>query len=769
MPWRLAGKAFLLYNHAMKIFWQTLVAVLICVTPALAITIADGGKSSYTIVVAPDAPAPHQTAAKELQENLKTITGVDVAIAAQASGPAIYVGRSSRVSQLLPDQDWNALGADGIVIKTIGNDLILAGGEPRGTVYAVVTFLEDYAGVRWWTSTDTTIPHTPKLEIGKIDITYAPKFIYREPFYVDVNYNGIFSAHLRSDGISTNTPAEWGGHLKIIGMVHTFNQILPPDRYFKDHPDWYAMLDGKRQPNTQLCLTNQEMRKEMVRMCNVLMKNQPDAQIISISQNDCGGPCQCDKCQAIAKREGSESGPMIDLANYMAAELNKTHPGMIVDTLAYQYTRKPPKFLKPSKNVVVRLCPIEADFTKPLESPVNAAFGDDLRKWAAIAPNLFIWNYTTNFSNYLIPHPNLEPQPKDLRWFANNHVIGVFEEGDYHNAQAGDFLPLRAWLLGHLLWNPQQDERKLIDEFCNGYYGAAGPFMRSYVELIMAPARSPNIHMGCYGNHADYLSDAQLAVANKLFDSAARAVADDKDLSRRIRRERLAVDHLNLIRYDFSRVTKAQKANPKATPEELCADYDSKAKQFIASARELGVRNLGEGQSFDSYAPNLLTRAQQYVGPKLPAYGKPLPPGMFDIQENQFTLYKPGELSSLGADPKASNKKAARMPGSHGEWAIQFHVPKELTGAGPWKCYIVARVDPNQKAGPAFTCGLYSVNHEVARNNIDLGQAGDGLYHSYGIFVNDLQPGDYFWINPPGGSSVKAVYVDRIVMMKATK
>ena len=59
--------------------------------------------------------------------------------------------------------------------------------------------------------------------------------------------------------------------------------------------------------------------------------------------------------------------------------------------------------------MLVRLCSIEANFSKPLSSEANQSFGDDLRGWNAIAPNLFIWNYVTNFANYLIPHPNMRP------------------------------------------------------------------------------------------------------------------------------------------------------------------------------------------------------------------------------------------------------------------------------------------------------------------------------------------------------------------------
>ena len=137
--------------------------------------------------------------------------------------------------------------------------------------------------------------------------------------------------------------------------------------------------------------------------------------------------CGCEQCRAIDNEEGSEAGPWIRLCNEAAAEINKEFPGFLVETLAYQYTRHPPALTKPSEHVLVRLCSIECDFSHPLSGESNKSFGDDLRGWAKIAPNLFIWNYVTNFGDYLIPHPNLTPLGADLRFFVDSHAVGVLQ------------------------------------------------------------------------------------------------------------------------------------------------------------------------------------------------------------------------------------------------------------------------------------------------------------------------------------------------------
>ena len=125
------------------------------------------------------------------------------------------------------------------------------------------------------------------------------------------------------------------------------------------------------------------------------IKDAPEATFFSVSQNDWGNYCQCPNCTALAEHEGSQSGPLIEFVNAIADALKDDYPNVTIDTLAYQYTRKPPKYTRPRPNVCVRLCSIECCFAHPLESdPFNATFVADIRDWAKICNRLYIWDYT---------------------------------------------------------------------------------------------------------------------------------------------------------------------------------------------------------------------------------------------------------------------------------------------------------------------------------------------------------------------------------------
>jgi hypothetical protein len=750
------------------------VVLFSCSFVSAAIEIARDGKSPYVIVVGDDANDVAEHAARELRGHLEQVIGAELPIvneSALAGGdaPKILVGRTKQTRRRLPKVNSASLGADGIVIKTVGEDIILTGGRSRGVLYAVNTFLETAVGVRWWTSSESTIPKKPTLSIEPLDITYVPKFRYREVFNVDVMYKprATFAARMKLNGQHQAIPSEMGGHYSLLGWCHTAFSLVPPNEHFAKHPEWFAMLDGKRQTGSQLCLTNPQMQKALIARAREWARKHPKAGMISVSQNDTHGPCQCPDCAAVLKEEGSESGAWIRLCNAVAAEINKEYPDFLVETLAYQYTRKPPKVTRPSKNVLVRLCSIEGNFAKPLSSDANKAFGDDLRGWKTIAHNLFIWNYVTNFANYLIPHPNMKPLAADLRFFADHNVIGVFEQGDYSNDRAGDFLPLRTWLLAKLLWDPSQDQATLTQEFLRGYYGAAAPHLAKYLDVINAPAENEQFRIGCYNGGTTFLTDEAIAQATKHFDDATRVVAGDKELERRVRRERIALDHVRLLRFDFDGAVKRH-----ANPEVARGEYVALVNAWAKSAKELGVANFSEQQGLDAYVPVLAGRALRFIPPTIPPAGAKLAPGQFEIQEDQFYLYRVPQLATLVDDAHASNGRAARMPAGHGEWAVQFHVPDndKVAGKGPWTCYLLIRVETDAKRGGAFAFGLHdpTTGRFLARDQVGLEQVpDDGGYRAYGLTIDELKPGMYFWVSPPASDAkVKAVYVDRMFIEK---
>ncbi|MGC9319305.1 MAG: DUF4838 domain-containing protein, partial [Armatimonadota bacterium] len=433
-------------------------------------TLATGGETSYAVVVDPEATVAEKHAADELSSFLGQVTGAQFEVVESAQPldrPCLIVGPGRAAREIAPDLGYDDLSPDGIVIETVGDNLVLAGDRPRGTLYAVYTFLEDVVGCRWWSSKASTIPQRPDLTLPDQHVRYVPPLEYREVFWWDA-FDADWAVRNKSNGHRAQLDEQRGGKVTYAGFfVHTFRQLVP-DSHFAEHPEWFSERDGRRiggeGARTQLCLTNEEVLNLTIERVRQRLRDDPDAMIVSVSQNDWDNHCLCAQCRALEEAEGSPAGPLLRFVNSVAEEIGPDHPDVAIDTLAYHYTRKPPSETVPLPNVIVRLCSIECSFLHPLASETNASFGDDIRGWDQICDRLYVWDYTTNFGHYIQPHPNLRVLAPNVRFFVEHGVRGIFEQGAYQSPGA-EFAELKAWMLAKLLWDPSRQTDELIEEF----------------------------------------------------------------------------------------------------------------------------------------------------------------------------------------------------------------------------------------------------------------------------------------------------------------
>ena len=512
--------------------------------------LSENGKAKCVIVVDPAATPPERQAAQELASTLQQITSASFVVRTDTHAPAhaILVGPGEAARRLFGDLPFDRLDGEELVIKTKGNRLLLAGGQSRGTLYAVSRFLQQQCGVRWWTPWASRIPRQSTLRVGELERRERPAFEYREPYWYPA-FDRDWSWHNRCNGQSSGLPAELGGCIRYKGFVHTFYPLVPPEKHFPLHPEWFSLINGKRTAGrAQLCLTNPNLRDFVVERVKQWLRESPDASIISVSQNDWQGACQCPDCQALDDAEGTHAATMLAFANYIAEKVEPDFPRVAVDTLAYQYTRRPPKTLQPRPNVIVRLCSIECNFREPLDDPSNAAFAADIRGWSKLCQRLYVWDYTTDFAHYVQPHPNWFALGPNLRFFQEHNVRGVFEQGAYQS-HGSEMAELRAWVLAQLLWNPQQDDRALIQEFLEGYYGpAAAPSLSRYLDLMRDASKGHNLT--CYSPaDAPHLRFKPLLEAEKLWQQAESAATISPDFLERIRLGHLAVRYVWLSRW----------------------------------------------------------------------------------------------------------------------------------------------------------------------------------------------------------------------------
>ena len=568
-----------------------------CATSASAggIAIAENGTARCAVVVAADATSSERYAADELVRFLRQVTGADIPLAheVQPNVPNLFVGPKA-AKRADPAFSAAELGTDGIAIRTVGKDLVLAGGEPRGSLYAVYTFLEDQAGCRWWTPSVSTIPRRPTLTVGDLDVCYVPVLEYRD---MQFRVNGDWSARNKVNGYEQKLEDRHGGrkfnyiaHNK--WSSHTFWTVLPPEIYFREHPEYYSLIDGERvhkvprNRGTSLCLTSEAVRREFVQNSKLALNWHPWADLYSISQIDEGGEpnrCQCASCVAV-ERDDNPSGLIMQFVNAVAAELKQDFPHVTFDTLAYHYSQAPPRKTLPRDDVIVRLstigCSFNALFSQARDdNPRHNQFRDDLVGWSRMSSRLYVWDYAVNFTYHLLPHPNLRSIGPNIRYLVEHNVKGLFEESGTPVAEMEE---LRAWLLARLMWDPAQDTQALIEEFCRGYYGAAGPELVAYLDVTHDAVAAAGDYLGLSSPpDAAFLSFDTLSGAWAHLQRAADLVNADPALSARVEKARIPVLYVFLCRWDALR-REAEAAGAAWPMPDAVEDVYARIKQLAA-------------------------------------------------------------------------------------------------------------------------------------------------------------------------------------------
>ena len=442
------------------------------------------GYSDYSIILGSDASQSERTSAYEFQSYIEQISGVKLSILKQpkSTGKNVYIGYND-VLLRKANITRPANNDDSFTYRTIGDDLFIYGGCQLGTMYGVFSFLENEMGVRWYTTDYTKVPQMKRFYLKTLNHTESAVIKYRVDYYYQTVKDKAWLAHNLINANNTISNTKYG-KLSACWGVHTFERLIPPSVYFNSHPEYFGVYKGKRSDKTQLCLSNEEMCKELIMNLRKVIREKPGFWCYDVSQNDNRLPCECPACAELVKKYGGQSGALLWFVNKVAAEIKKVNQNVYISTLAYHYTRQAPtSSIKPADNVVIRLCDIECCQAHPLDKcKENEAFLQDLANWKRITKNITVWDYTTGFRHYLMPFPNFDVLACNYLFFSQSNVIGILELGSW-NAPWSEFSELKQWLIAKLLWNPRQNTDSLASLFINDYYGKAAPYVRKYYDL----------------------------------------------------------------------------------------------------------------------------------------------------------------------------------------------------------------------------------------------------------------------------------------------
>ncbi|MBR2510364.1 MAG: DUF4838 domain-containing protein [Lentisphaeria bacterium] len=556
-------------------------AILLCSIAVLAaeFVFADNGKAFYTIVVPEKTSGFEEQAAKDLQYFFSKMSGAEFKIVKESAAPAknaIYIGKTNFARKA--DVNADKLSAETWVIKAVGSNLILGGGHPIGSFYAVWNVLNkfDCYTLTW----DQDAVPTYKTLKQKIEFEQnKPVFSGR---WVSDGLQGHFNRtkaapevlaayrlfKLRNwmNGRNKKTDGSW-----IYGPYNytqwpTFHSLCyhyVPKKLFKTHPEYFQMDQfGKRVcPRTSVtegsvCMSNPEVAqvalnslRNMIKKDRTANPKEEWATVYDISTLDISPYiCKCPNCVAITREEGgdpdvlgTETGLLLRFINKIATEIKKEYPDIIIRTFGYSPSRMPPKKTLPAENVLIQLTDrfTVSNPYYPLTDPLNAGQDKYLKEWASKAPNNMLWDYWHLYT--AMPDTVFNALQPDMRFFREIGIGGLYLQSSGEQFRKQSFVQLTHFVAAQLMKDPDKDPKKLADIYLKYYYGPAAPCMsKIFYEICENVKKERRSQTSAVTAHWDYLTPDFVYAKYAEMKKAIAALPEDSVYSKRIKQELLA-------------------------------------------------------------------------------------------------------------------------------------------------------------------------------------------------------------------------------------
>lgn len=577
-----------------KIGYIFILSIAVLSKPASAqrFLIRDGNPNYHIVIGDTTSGSYDRLASDELAHYLHAIAGTHSNKSPRSEQCNIYIGKTIQTSKKL-HQRLNQLHDDGFLVYSDSKDLYICGNTEQATIYGVYDFLEHHLGCRFLTPHDEVVPHCDNFTLYPIDEVKNPSFAYRETLYYYPNHSDDYclkhKLHNRND-----MRKQWGM------FVHTFRHLIPTDRYFDTHPEWFSQIGGQRVKDGQPCLSDSDMLDELCRNLDSMMRANPGQTIWSVSNNDNYNVCTCPACRHSDSLYGGPSGTLIHFINQVA----RRFPDKTISTLGYQFTRRPPRQdcaepQQPDSNVSIMFCSIECGRQLPIaDAAGEQSFRDDMEGWSKICDNIFMWDYVVQFRNFWDPFPNLHVIKPNLHYFHDHGVRQMFEQGSGADNKTS-WMELRTYLIANLMWDIEADADSIIHDFCLHYYLQAAPFVEAFYREMSQSLIASGSRLDIYGYAADgregYLSPKQIQRYKNLIQQAYATLKDDSDsaLADRIRYLELSLDYA---------ILELAMDEPADNSSQFSSEMIRRADRFVNDCHRFGIEYLHEmGLTVDEY------------------------------------------------------------------------------------------------------------------------------------------------------------------------
>ena len=551
-----------------------------------ALPLVRDGQPLAKIVIATEAPEKNRFAAEELQHFIKTMSGATLPILKDdqpelnaEKNPLILIGKSRLTDKLkieLPNGFSPKENREGFLIRTMGDNLILAGNDDgpavkvspayhsrwagkvyQGSLFAVYDFLERL-GCRWFFPGELgeIVPEMKTIEVGNLDIHETPSFMVRGFWTTDWTSLPEKDRQDLSLWFSRNKYLPYGS---IVGNAvdGSIMHLVPAKQYFEAHPEYFAMdKEGKRGPE-YLCLSNPDVLKLAVEKVKEYFKANPNAMCYGFAPPDGQPMCWCKECQANNGRfmmkattgkgmTQSISDGFYLFFNKVADEVKKEYPDRLLVASIYSGRIYPPQNItRMPDNTSGHLAFLDHSVMHRMGHPESWQAQEVLslvQNWTKVSDKIIYRPYVPSFMTHCqVPLPMTRNISYEIPLLKKNGVFGMEWQGWCAWSVEG----INSYLRGKLLWNSNLDSGKLLDDYYAQCYGKAAPYVRKYFEGL-----EDSMEAARFDTHEEELIPEIFPVptVEKLNVNVALAVKAVSEASpiirKRVEMVRLIADHL---------------------------------------------------------------------------------------------------------------------------------------------------------------------------------------------------------------------------------
>lgn len=506
------------------------------------VVLHDASGPRFSIAVVAAASTEEKAAAEELREYLSRITGSPFAVhtLAEKSGPVILVARADHS----PEDNAGQLGSDAFLIDVAAERIRLVGGDDQGVRYAATTFLEDL-GVRWILPGEfgEVVPKNADLSAEAGRRTERPDFEFRQIWY----------SYGAQSPEGAQRLAQWCQRNKVGGITiahgHNLTASLPAEMTLETHPQYYALVDGKRQ-KTQVCTTHPEVIRLITAKVNAYFDANPEKLTYSLCPDDNTQFCECQRCQALDVGGIDEftgkpivSDRYMRFMNEVARGIQPKHPGKMVTTYAYVNYTDPPQQVEVDPHVAVV-------FTTSVFCSIHG-IGDDhcasrmrmrrlLEAWRTKTPRVYIYEYDPVPFNAELPCPLFGARIREMPVYRALGIRGF----TFESHQSWGTLWPNHYVSARLMWDADQDGSALLRDACQAFFGPAADAMLAYYTALESAFGQYHGEIGwSLRDMPDAFSQQALSRMEAAIDGAQRA-AGQEPYRRRVAMVRSGFDYL---------------------------------------------------------------------------------------------------------------------------------------------------------------------------------------------------------------------------------